>query len=305
MKDIYDLDLNLLRILKAVVKTGNTHAAADILGISQTSVSRGIAKLKESFGEQLFIRKSHGLEPSELAQKLAQVSDEIYTPIVKVVESFHNFNQLEYAGIVTVAMNIYALDIHGEGIFKALQVALPKAKLKLVYWQHDSLTQMLDGEIDYMIHFAAFSLPQDIYQLPLRKTKFGVIARKDHPVLSKSQDWENIHHLPIARVKIDGYNLKLSPIEELYRAKGYKANVELVTQSLNILLNKLKNSDAIHFGSVYLAAVDNELCAYPLPTLPVEFRNAQVNGGYLQSRRGFPLYQVLHQTIKNYFDELV
>jgi DNA-binding transcriptional LysR family regulator len=42
-KKLQDLDLNLLKLLKAVVETRNTHAAADRLGISQTSVSRGLS----------------------------------------------------------------------------------------------------------------------------------------------------------------------------------------------------------------------------------------------------------------------
>ncbi len=62
MKELQDLDLNLLKLLKAVVETRNTHAAADKLGISQTSVSRGMAKLRETFGDQLFLRKAHGVE---------------------------------------------------------------------------------------------------------------------------------------------------------------------------------------------------------------------------------------------------
>ena len=69
MKDVKELDLNLMKVLKAVVEEGNTHAAADALGISQTSVSRALAKLRETFGDQLFIRKAHGVEPSELAEK--------------------------------------------------------------------------------------------------------------------------------------------------------------------------------------------------------------------------------------------
>ncbi|WP_239670959.1 helix-turn-helix domain-containing protein [Vibrio variabilis] len=65
-KSIKNLDLNLLTLLKVVVETRNVSQAGEILGISQTSVSRGMAKLRETFGDQLFIRKAHGVEPLNL-----------------------------------------------------------------------------------------------------------------------------------------------------------------------------------------------------------------------------------------------
>ncbi|WP_394128688.1 hypothetical protein [Vibrio hepatarius] len=50
---------------------------------------------------------------------------------------------------------------------------------------------------------------------------------------------------------------------------------------------------------------DPELSCYPLPKLPKEMRQIGVEGGYLQSKRGFPLHQLLHQTMQDYFDSIV
>lgn len=305
MKEIRDLDLNLLKLLKAVVETRSTHAAAGKLGISQTSVSRGLAKLKETFGEQLFIRKAHGVQPSELAEKLAEAADEMFNPLIKVVDSYRDFNPHVFNGDITIAMNVFLLEVYGEGIFSALREALPKAKFKLIYWQEGSLAEILNGHIDYMIHFAAFPLPQDIYQHKIQEIKLCLVARKDHPVLKDGSEWERIHHLPLAKGIIDGMNLKRSPLEELYQARGYKAQIDLETHSVRVLLSKLKYTDAILFGSSFMTHLEPKLANYPLPPLPQEARQLQVNGGYLQSKRGFPLNQLLHQIMQSYFDSVI
>lgn len=305
MKELRDLDLNLLKLLQAVVETRNTHQAADKLGISQTSVSRGLAKLRETFGDQLFIRKAHGVEPSELAEKLAEAADEMFTPLVKVVESYQNFDPQQFTGEVSIAMNIFLLEQYGDGIFSELRSALPNAKFKLVYWQEQSLSDMLNGQVDYMLHFAQFPLPQEIYQHKLKEIKLSLVARKNHPVLSNGSAWENIHHLPITRILADGINSKRAPVEDLYLAKGYKANIVLSTHSLRVLLNKLKHSDAFSFGSTFMTENEPELSCYPLPVVPREMRSIQINGGYLQSKRGFPLNQLLHQTMQSFFDKVV
>ncbi|GEK14213.1 LysR family transcriptional regulator [Aliivibrio fischeri] len=305
MKELRDLDLNLLKLLQAVVETRNTHQAADKLGISQTSVSRGLAKLRETFGDQLFIRKAHGVEPSELAEKLAEAADEMFTPLVKVVESYQNFDPQQFTGEVSIAMNIFMLEQWGDGIFSALREALPVASFKLVYWQEQSLNEMLNGQIDYLLLFSQFQLPQEIYQHRLKDIKLSLIARKDHPVLSKSTALEDIHHLPITRILADGINSKRAPVEDFYLARGYKANIVLTTHSIRVLLNKLKHSDALSFGSTLVTENEPELSCYPLPTVPKEMRSIQINGGYLQSKRGFPLNQLLHQTMQNFFDKVV
>ncbi|NOH77888.1 LysR family transcriptional regulator [Vibrio crassostreae] len=305
MKELRDLDLNLLKLLQAVVETRNTHQAADKLGISQTSVSRGLAKLRETFGDQLFIRKAHGVEPSELAEKLAEAADEMFTPLVKVVESYQNFDPLQFKGEVSIAMNIFMLEQWGDGIFSALREALPAASFKLVYWQEQSLNEMLNGQIDYLLLFSQFQLPQEIYQHRLKEIKLSLIARKDHPVLSKSTALEDIHHLPITRILADGINSKRAPVEDFYLARGYTANIVLTTHSIRVLLNKLKHSDALSFGSTLVTENEPELSCYPLPTVPKEMRTIQINGGYLQSKRGFPLNQLLHQTMQNFFDKVV
>ncbi|ABZ77412.1 transcriptional regulator, LysR family [Shewanella halifaxensis HAW-EB4] len=297
-----ELDLNLLKLLKVVVETGKTQVAAEQLGISQTSVSRGLAKLRETFGDQLFIRKAHGVEPSELAEKLADAADEMLNPVKKVMQSYHSFDPMKFDSELTIAMNIYFLELFGDGIFTALKQALPNAKFKLVYWQEETLSEMLNGHVDYMIHFSAFPLPQEIYQHKLQGINLCLVARKNHPVLTKSCEWEDIHHLPLARLIVDGINTKRSPIEEIYLAKGYQATTSLLTHSARVLLNQLKHSDDILFGSSYMTALDDEVATYPLPLLPKELRNIQVNGGYLQTKRGFPLNQLLHQTMQTFFD---
>ncbi|MBM7035284.1 LysR family transcriptional regulator [Vibrio ulleungensis] len=304
MRELRDLDLNLLKILQAVVETRNTHLAAEKLGISQTSVSRGMAKLRDTFGDQLFIRKAHGVEPSELAEKLAEAADEMINPIIKVVESYKNFDPLTFDGEISIAMNIFILELYGEGIFTALRESLPNAKFKMTYWQEQSLPDMLNGQIDYMLQIAGLPIPQDIYQHKLKEVELCLIARSEHPVLSKSSNWEDINTLPIARILIDGLNSKRSAIEELYRIKGYSANIALTTHSLSVLLNKLKNSDAMMFGSSYIVEWDADLQSYPLPLLPKEARQIQIDGGYLQSKRGFPLNQLLHQIIQSHFDSI-
>ncbi|GEM79891.1 LysR family transcriptional regulator [Vibrio superstes] len=301
---LHDLDLNLLKYLEAIVHSGSTAAAAEHLGVSQASVSRGLATLRETFGDELFIRRAHGVEPSDLAVKLAEANAEMLRPLSQIIDSYQDFDPKMFEGTIRIAINIIILELHGDGLFSQLRNTFPKADFELIYWQENSLSQVLDGNIDYIVLFASQNLPQNIYRHTLKEVDLCLVARKDHPILSLNSDWENIHDLPIAKIIVDGVKTKHSKIEEYYAYKGYRARVSLSTHSVRVIINKLVNSDAIMFGSQFVSTLDEQLCRYSLPLLPEGLRTSEVCGGYLQSRRGVPFYSALQQSVQHYFTKI-
>jgi DNA-binding transcriptional LysR family regulator len=65
------LDLNLLRVLAAVYRTGSVTAAGQQLALSQPATSNALARLREFFGDELFVRSPRGLHPTHTAQRIA------------------------------------------------------------------------------------------------------------------------------------------------------------------------------------------------------------------------------------------
>ncbi|MGL6110524.1 MAG: LysR family transcriptional regulator [Rubrivivax sp.] len=64
------LDLNLLRVLCAVQRTGSVTEAGRQLAMSQPAVSNALARLRRSFDDALFVRSPTGLHPTRLAQRI-------------------------------------------------------------------------------------------------------------------------------------------------------------------------------------------------------------------------------------------
>ena len=64
------LDLNLLRVLAAIHASGSVTAAGRQLALSQPAVSHALARLREFFGDALFVRSPAGLHPTRLAERV-------------------------------------------------------------------------------------------------------------------------------------------------------------------------------------------------------------------------------------------
>jgi len=72
-RDFRGLDLNLLLVLHALLKERNVTRAASRLFIGQPAVSGALKRLRHAFGDDLFVRTSHGMEPTPRALELAAV----------------------------------------------------------------------------------------------------------------------------------------------------------------------------------------------------------------------------------------
>jgi LysR family transcriptional activator of mexEF-oprN operon len=70
-RDFRGLDLNLLLVLHALLKERNVTRAASRLFVGQPAVSGALKRLRHAFGDDLFVRTSHGMEPTPRALELA------------------------------------------------------------------------------------------------------------------------------------------------------------------------------------------------------------------------------------------
>src|SRR3954468_19267789 len=68
---IRQLDGSLLLVLRELLRLRRTTAVAQKLGLSQSAVSHALSRLRELFGDALFVRKAYGLEPTRHALELA------------------------------------------------------------------------------------------------------------------------------------------------------------------------------------------------------------------------------------------
>ena len=67
-RDLRKLDLNLLIVFETVYKTGSVSEAARVLGMTQPTVSNALARLRDHFSDQLFVRRDRSMKPTARAR---------------------------------------------------------------------------------------------------------------------------------------------------------------------------------------------------------------------------------------------
>ena len=71
MRRLARFDLNLLQVFDAIHAKGGVSAAARHLNLSQPAISHALAKLRDAFGDPLFVRQGNRLAPTSAARAMA------------------------------------------------------------------------------------------------------------------------------------------------------------------------------------------------------------------------------------------
>ncbi len=90
--DVRDVDLNLLKIFDAVHVEGSVSRAAQRLGLTQPSVSHGLARLRALFGDALFVRVRGGVAPTPVASRIAPALADALHAVQSVLDDARRFD---------------------------------------------------------------------------------------------------------------------------------------------------------------------------------------------------------------------
>lgn len=115
------IDLNLLVTLDVLLTEGSVTVAARRLHLSQSAVSRALAKLREMFDDELFVRTGQGMRPTRRALELAAPLRRALTQLGAVLDSRERFDPT----VATRSFEIAALDYTQLTLLAPWTTALP------------------------------------------------------------------------------------------------------------------------------------------------------------------------------------
>lgn len=146
------LDLNLLRVLVAVHRTGSVTLAGKSLALSQPATSNALARLRDYFEDELFVRAPTGLKPTRLCEQLAVDMHEQLLRMESMLVGRQEFDPINS----DVHWRISLSDL-GEMMFlpklaAAMRIDAPHSRLSNIAVNADQVTNALESrEIDLAV----------------------------------------------------------------------------------------------------------------------------------------------------------
>jgi DNA-binding transcriptional LysR family regulator len=176
------LDLNLLRVFFAIWDLRSLTAAGERLGLTQPAISHALRRLRERFGDPLFVRVANRMLPTDAAVRLHEPLDQAFELLNRTLQSGVVFDPRVTERTFRVAMSDIAEVYLLPRLITELSRISPFIRVHIVPLVPDSLvSSMRSGEIDLAI--GAISVPdKDITSIDILNDRYICLVRANHPI---------------------------------------------------------------------------------------------------------------------------
>jgi len=202
--NLLNVDLNLLKVLHALIEERNVTRAGERIGRSQPAMSNALNRLRAMFDDQLLVRGSGGLQLTPRAEALKEPVSTILGSIEDCLIADANFEPATAHGLYRIAAPDYiSLPVMSK-LMAHLAKEAPNMDLHVITEDRDLALEALDkGRAD--IALGNFTETKNsIRSQHLFDEDFVCLFRKGHPVLKRDFTTEAVLSYPHLLVSASG-----------------------------------------------------------------------------------------------------
>ena len=176
-------DMNLLKVLDALLIEGSTTRAATRVGLSQPAVSAALGRLRSALDDPLFVRDGGALRPTPFALSLRAPLRAYLNGLAQMLSGLEEFDPARYEGTFCISGSDYFSVMLLPRLMKHLGRHAPHLKISFVDVVHPSnLADMGRLDVDLSLPCVA-GLPDNLDGEPMFWSDWQIVARHDHPRL--------------------------------------------------------------------------------------------------------------------------
>jgi DNA-binding transcriptional LysR family regulator len=233
-------DLNLLRVFDAVLRSRSVTQAAGHLELTQPAVSNALARLRQAFGDALFVRSSLGMEPTPFARELAEPVRQALALLESALAHGAGFDPATSGRAFRFYMSDLGQTEFLPPLVERLRRSAPQVRLEAVALELEGIADALAaGSLDVAVGFLP-GLGPPLLRKALFRDPYVCLLRTDHPIrtLTRKKFAEASHALVTYR---GGHHV----VEEALERAGLVRRVLLRVPHFTVMPMVLERSDLI------------------------------------------------------------
>ncbi|VCU69644.1 HTH-type transcriptional regulator SyrM 1 [Pigmentiphaga humi] len=264
------LDLNLLLIFDALMRTRSVTLAGERVGLSQSATSNSLQRLREAFGDKLFVRTPAGMQPTALALEL---EDDVSAALERLRAAFERnraFDPASARRTFRILLSDIAQQAHLPTFVALLRQEAPNVDLVGESLPvREARDAMVQGELDLAVGFLP-DLGAEFHRQSLFVEHWVCVINRDHPsiggTLTREQYLAAAHlsYRPAASIHASLDQL----LEAEFAGQGVRRRIALSASYSSGLAATLAMSDLVltaPSGPASFMIRDQPLRIVPLP----------------------------------------
>ncbi|WP_413042913.1 LysR family transcriptional regulator [Pseudomonas sp. YJ42] len=184
--NIYNFDLNLLRVLDALLRERNVSRAAERLSLSQPAVSNALNRLRELLDDPLLVRVGRAMQPTPRALSLEVPIRDALQQIEHTLNAGDYFDPATSRQRFVIAVTDYVELICMPSLMARLASVAPGIQLAIQHLTPSLPAAALDdGELDLVLG-RFVDVPTRFHTRRWASETLQVAVRKGHPLIGKT-----------------------------------------------------------------------------------------------------------------------
>jgi DNA-binding transcriptional LysR family regulator len=275
MANIRTMDLNLLRVLDALLDARSVSQAAIALGYTQPTVSGMLKRLRDLLADPLFVRTQRGLLPTPRAVALAAPLKQLLADAQRIVAR-EAFDPASASITFTIASNDYMQRALLVPFVSVLRREARGIRLAIAPAINEGVSEALArGQIDLAVtipEFAMSDLPSRLFY----RERYVVAVRRQHPLARlRTMTPARLCSYDHVLVSPTGGSFE-GPVDLALARLGLRRTVRYSVPSFLLMSDILQTDDLVAFVPARLLREGNEQLAVLRP--PVEIPGFDVIG---------------------------
>ena len=174
------IDTRLLQVFNEIYAKKSVSCAALALGLPQPAVSIALSKLREHFGNPLFVRTSNGMTPTPLGAELIEPVRTALNAVSAVVDFSTHFDPSTSKRVFKIAMTDISQLILLPKLWERLRLTAPSVGIDVFPLSNDTPQLLESGAVDLALGYVP-ELEAGFYQQRLFSQHFVCMVSQNHP----------------------------------------------------------------------------------------------------------------------------
>lgn len=260
--------------MAVMLEERNVTAAAERLYLSQSAVSKQLAKLRDVFDDPLFDRMSRGVSPTPKALALAPCIYEVLRQVDQLTIP-SEFEPEKSRRVFNIDLVETAYTVAYPYFMPNLLKQAPYVSINSRTWSEESLSRLLKREIDFGIGIFEWderaeshinSIPEELKYIELVRDHSVCLMRKGHPALEEEWNIDTLLKYRHLQVTIGGESGWL--LKEILANEKRKLDNAVNMSDVQSAVKLCEQSDLLMcypVSSVKALNMDTNLVVKPIP----------------------------------------
>ncbi|MEM1236387.1 MAG: LysR family transcriptional regulator [Pseudomonadota bacterium] len=274
--NIRRIDPASLMVFLSLMRNRKGTMAAEELGLTQPAISHALRRMRDVYEDPLFLRRSHGLEPTALARELEPKIREAMDILAQTLSPEADFDPRDITG----ELRLGAFDFELATVLPALVSRMRRQAPKVAVYSYQlanepALEALLEGRIDMVVGYFDDKANQNssLIREPLYSERYVAVARKGHPLFMAPFTFEAFAEADHLMVSPSGP--KRNMVDHALQLAGLSRTVRTVVPSLFSALAVMGQTDLI-------ASLPERVAIQHAERFGLSYRDLPMEGGQFQ-----------------------